>query len=137
MIRLRLSAAPGFAAVVVMFALVAFIAGDGLTGAVGLAAAAVVLAGWWVWAGLVHRSYGWTLTDGTVELQHGVLLQRRVVMPRSGVQNVTKSSSPLARRLGLASVTVHSAGAATPNLMIPDLADDVGDELVVNLLPGS
>ncbi len=140
-IRLRLLAPAGFVIVVLLVGAVAAFLGDvaGATtyGLVLAAVAALVLAGWWVFSGLVFRAYGWKLTDGTVELRHGVVVQRHQVLPRARVQNVTKEAGPVSRAFGLASITVHSAGANTPNITVPDLTVEVGDRLRTNLLPAA
>ena len=140
-IRLRLLAPAGFVIVVLLVGAVAAFLGDvaGATtyGLVLAAVAVLVLAGWWVFSGLVFRAYGWKLTDGTVELRHGVVVQRHQVLPRARVQNVTKEAGPVSRAFGLASITVHSAGENTPNITVPDLTVEVGDRLRTNLLPAA
>ena len=140
-IRLRLLAPAGFVIVVLLVGAVAAFLGDVASAATyGLVLAAVavlVLAGWWVFSGLVFRAYSWKLTDGTVELRHGVVVQRHQVLPRARVQNVTKEAGPVSRAFGLASITVHSAGANTPNITVPDLTVEVGDRLRTNLLPAA
>jgi len=139
MIRLRLLGPAGFVAVVlVVGAIVAFVgdvAGQLVWGVGLLVVAATVLAAWWVFSGMVFRSYAWVLTEGTVELRHGVVVRRHQVLPRARVQNVTKAAGPVARLFGLASVTVHSAGANTPNILLPDLTVEVGDAVRSSLLP--
>ena len=140
-IRLRLLAPAGFVIVVLLVGAVAAFLGDvaGATtyGVVLAALTVLVLLGWWVFSGLVFRAYGWKLTDGTVELRHGVVVQRHQVLPRARVQNVTKEAGPVSRAFGLASITVHSAGANTPNITVPDLTVEVGDRLRTNLLPAA
>ena len=140
-IRLRLLAPAGFVIVVLLVGAVAAFLGDvagaATYGLVLAAVAVLVLAGWWVFSGLVFRAYGWKLTDGTVKLRHGVVVQRHQVLPRARVQNVTKEAGPVSRAFGLASITVHSAGANTPNITVPDLTVEVGDRLRTNLLPAA
>ena len=140
-IRLRLLAPAGFVIVVLLVGAVAAFLGDvagaATYGLVLAAVAVLVLAGWWVFSGLVFRAYGWKLTDGTVELRHGVVVQRHQVLPRARVQNVTKEAGPVSRAFGLASITVHSAGANTPNITVPDLTFEVVDRLRTNLLPAA
>lgn len=140
-IRLRLLAPAGFVIVVLLVGAVAAFLGDvagaATYGLVLAAVAVLVMAGWWVFSGLVFRAYGWKLTDGTVELRHGVVVQRHQVLPRARVQNVTKEAGPVSRAFGLASITVHSAGANTPNITVPDLTVEVGDRLRTNLLPAA
>ena len=107
---------------------------------VGTAAGVVTLLGlvaWWVLTRLVYGSYGWALTDGTVEMRFGVIVKRHQVLPRTRVQNVTQSAGPVARWLGLASVVVHSAGANTPNIRLPDVNVETGESLRASLLPAA
>lgn len=140
-IRLRLLFPAGFVAVVLfagaIAALIADVDGATVYGAVLLVVAVLVLAAWWIFSGLIFRAYGWLLTDGTVELRHGVVVRRHQVLPRARVQNVTKEAGPVSRAFGLASITVHSAGANTPNITVPDLTVEVGDWLRTSLLPAA
>lgn len=141
MIALRALGPSGFVAVVLLAGSIAAVVGD-VAGhwvwAGGLAAAAVlIVVVAWLVSGLVYRSYGWRLTEGTVELRHGVIVRRHQVLPRARVQNVTKQAGPVARAWGLATVTVHSAGANTPNITVPDLTVEAGDALRERLLPAS
>lgn len=138
LMRVRSGVVVGFvAAVLVAFAVVALLNEFPGVGVVSAVVAVAAVAGWWVLVGLVFRSYGWRLTDGTVELRHGVIVKRHAVLPRTRVQNVTVVAGPLARALGLATVTVHSAGANTPNIQLPDVSTEVGDWLRASLLPAA
>jgi membrane protein YdbS with pleckstrin-like domain len=148
LIRLRLLVPTAFVVLLLIAAaVVAFLAevdpGEPLIddpvifGVVFAVLALVVLGMWWVLSAMVFRAYGWLLTDGTVELRHGVIVQRHQVLPRARVQNVTKEAGPVSRAFGLASITIHSAGANTPNITVPDLTVDVGDRLRSSLLPAS
>lgn len=138
-LRLRLLLPAGFLALMLVAGgvsvFVADVANAATYAAVLAGLAVLTLAGWWVFSALVFRSYGWLLTDGTVELRHGVIVRRHQVLPRTRVQNVTKEAGPLSRIMGLASITVHSAGANTPNITVPDLTVEVGDWLRTSLLP--
>lgn len=136
MIRFRL-AVPllGTALILVVFAVVAAVVSQVATAVAAAVLAVAVVGVWWVVSGLVYRSYRWQLTSGTVELRHGVIVHYHQVLPRTRVQNVTQTSGPIARALGLATVTVHSAGANTPNITIPGMATDAGDWLRASLLP--
>lgn len=135
MIRLRRSPALGIAVLLAAVAVTAFVTDAAILGVAALVVAAIVIVAWWIWSGLVYRAYGWKLTDGTVELQLGVIVRRHLVLPRARVQNVTKSAGPVERMLGLATITVHSAGANTPNIAVPDLDEETGDWLRNSLLP--
>lgn len=54
---------------------------------------------------------GWLLTDEVVVARRGVLTRRTSIVPRSKVQSVAVDQGPLARRLGLAVLTVRVAGS--------------------------
>ncbi|MFN8052105.1 MAG: PH domain-containing protein [Acidimicrobiales bacterium] len=113
----------------VAFAGLALAYGSPGSGVACLVIAAALAAAWWYGSALRVQSYRWWVTEATVELRHGVIVRRHSALPLAGVQNVTVSSGPVARAKGLATVTVHSAGADTPNITIPDLEIPVADEL--------
>lgn len=75
---------------------------------------------WW-WAGVDHARWSWRLTPDQFEVRRGVLVRRVHLIPRSRIQNVTTTAGPLQRRFGVLTVTVHTAGARTPNVSIEDL----------------
>ncbi len=137
--RVRALAVVGVLALVIMTGGIATLV-SGIETALGvvlLVVGAAMIGAAWAFTTLLYRSYLWRLTDQTVELRSGVVVQRHQVLPRARVQNVTKEAGPLSRALGLATVTVHSAGANTPNVTIPDLTIDEGDELRARLLPSA
>ena len=91
-------------------------AGAGVAcGLVGAVAAGV--GGVW-WTAEATRRRSWMVGDAAVELQMGVWWRTHAVLPRSRVQNVTVATGPVRNLLGLVSVVVHSAGAATPNIVL-------------------
>lgn len=77
---------------------------------------------WWV--PLEHRRWEWRLTDDLFEVTHGVVVRRSSLVPRSRIQNVTSAAGPLQTRLGLVTLSVHTAGARTRPVQIRDI--DVG-----------
>ena len=112
-----------------------------LTGPMGAFAPA-----WWVWllyavAALGYlvamplvryRIHRWETTDTAVYTQTGWLSRERRVAPMSRVQTVDFDQGPVARLLGLASVTVTTASAAGP-LRIQGLDLDVAERIVNEL----
>ena len=56
-------------------------------------------------------------------VRRGVLVRRTSVVPYGRMQYVDVTAGPLARRYGLATVTMHTAAAAT-DATIPGLRDD-------------
>ena len=89
---------------------------------------AVVLAlvvaafGWW-WPGVTYRHWSYRLGDEAIEVDHGVAFRVHSVIPYFRVQHVDTAQGPIDRRLGLTSLTIHTASAAT-DAMLPGLADD-------------
>lgn len=75
---------------------------------------------WW-WAGVDHSRWAWRLTTDQLEVRRGVVIRRAHLIPRSRIQNITSTAGPLQRRFGVTTITVHTAGARTPNVSIEDL----------------
>jgi membrane protein YdbS with pleckstrin-like domain len=93
----------------------------GAAGAIAAGAAAVVLLGLLLVA--VERRYAaWGYLERADDLvvRRGVLVRRLSVVPYGRMQYVDVTSGPLARRFGLATVTLHTAAAAT-DASIPGL----------------
>ena len=92
-------------------------------GVQGLAAllAAVVLTGLLLVA--VRRRYdawGYLERDDDLLVRRGVLVRRTSVVPYGRMQYVDVTAGPLARRFGLATVTLNTAAAAT-DAVVPGL----------------
>lgn len=97
--------------------------GDGP--AIGLAtvlALGVAAFGWW-WPGVVYRNWSYQLGDEAIEVDHGVAFRIHSVIPYFRVQHVDTEQGPIDRRLGLTSLTIHTASAAT-DATLPGLADE-------------
>ena len=87
-----------------------------------LLAAAVTAFGWW-WPGVTYRHWSYRLGDDALEIDHGVAFRVHSVIPYFRVQHVDTAQGPIDRRLGLTSLTIHTASAAT-DATLPGLADD-------------
>ena len=81
------------------------------------------LLGFW-WGGRRYDTWRWRLDGDLIEAHWGVLWRHTRLVPRHRVQTVSTDSGPIDRRLGLRTLTVHTAGLATPNLSIPHLTED-------------
>lgn len=136
LMRLRFGAVFGVIAVILgVFAALLAGAGADIQAAVFAILAVAMIAGIWVLAAVVYRSIGWRLTDATVEVRQGVVVRQHLVVPLPSIQNVTQSAGPIARVMGLATLTVYSAGPNTPNVTIPDLTEAAAVRLLEDLLP--
>lgn len=92
-------------------------------------------AGVW-WTGRSYRAWRYQLTPDRLRVEYGVVTTRSAVLPRSRVQHVSTERGPLQRSLGLVTLTVHTAGANTPNVSIPNLLTDDADEMRRELIDG-
>jgi uncharacterized protein len=100
----------------------------------GFAALGVVLLGWLVWALLSvavfpavrWRLWRYQLEAHELDLQRGLLVVRRTLIPLIRVQHVDTVQGPIAKRLGLSSVTVSTAAGKHE---IPALSDAVAEDL--------
>jgi hypothetical protein len=75
---------------------------------------------------LRYRYWRYHLDEHELELQRGLLVKRRTLVPLVRVQNVDTVQGPLLRYFGLSTVTVSTAAGT---LEIPALSDAVADEL--------
>lgn len=80
----------------------------------GVAVAALLIAGWtWSWAGRNQRSWGYAEAEEDLLVTGGVMFKRMVAVPYGRMQFVDVSAGPLARALGIATVTLHTASTET------------------------
>jgi membrane protein YdbS with pleckstrin-like domain len=98
-----------------------------LVGPSWLAAGAVVAAGvlGWVWwlAGRQVRALGYAEREDDLLVRRGVAFRSVVVVPYGRMQFVDVEAGPLARRLGFATVQLHTASPGT-DASIPGLVPD-------------
>ena len=76
------------------------------------------------------RRWRWEVRDEEIDLRHGALTEVRTIVPMARVQHVDSEVGPLERRLGLASVWVHTASGA---FEIPALDAERARELRVRI----
>jgi membrane protein YdbS with pleckstrin-like domain len=60
-----------------------------------------------------YEAWGYLEREDDLLVRRGVLVRRTSVVPYGRMQYVDVTAGPLARRLGLATVTLHTAAAAT------------------------
>ena len=111
------------AAVTAPAAITGGLAGQGVSAAVGLAiAAAVVLAGVLTERFLARRvaSWGYAERNDDLMVRRGVLVRRLSVIPYGRMQFIDVTAGPLERALGLATLRMHTAAAAS-DARIPGL----------------
>jgi len=92
-------------------------------GAVIVAVVATALAGlWWRLVGRRWHAWGYTERDRDLVIRRGVLVRRLTIVPYGRMQFVDVRQGPLARVLGVSTVQLHTAAAAT-DAKIPFLPD--------------
>ena len=84
-------------------------------------AGTVAALGWW-WPDVTYRHWTYRLGPEAIEVDHGVVFRTHSVIPYFRVQHVDTAQGPIDRRLGLTSLTIHTASAAT-DATLPGLAD--------------
>lgn len=94
-----------------------------------------VATGWW-YARARYRALGFRVTDGHVVTREGVLTRRWWSVPLPKVQTVAIRRSPFQRRLGLATLSVDTAGGSAP-IRVIDLPEGRADEVAMRLIARS
>ena len=85
-------------------------------------AAAVLLLELWEWwlVGRQVPAWGYAERDDDLLVRHGLLFRKLVVVPYGRMQYVDVKAGPLERRLGIATLQLHTASAST-DAVIPGL----------------
>jgi len=94
-----------------------------LPGALVVAAAAVIVVVGLIRAVTIVRSvrtWGYAERDVDLLVRHGLLIRRLSIVPYARMQFVDVTAGPLERALGLATVQMHTAAAAS-NARVPGL----------------
>ena len=68
-----------------------------------------------------YAAWSYRFSDTVLELRHGLFWQTSVLIPLSRVQHVDLNRGPLARRHGLSTLQVHTAGTQHANHEVPHL----------------
>ncbi len=77
---------------------------------------------WWVMIGRRWRAWGYAERERDLMIRRGVLVRHLTIVPYGRMQFVDISQGPLARALGVSTVQLHTAAAAT-DARIPFVAD--------------
>ncbi len=104
------------------------VAAGGVQGLAGLLAAAVVTGLLLVAVQRRFEAWGYLEREDDLLVRRGVLVRRTSVVPYGRMQYVDVTAGPLARRFRLATVTLHTAAAAT-DASVPGLQTTEADRL--------
>ena len=98
---------------------------------------------WWSWGALVllsvayvmwyparaYRAWSWRIDGYVLETRSGIWFRHTRLLPLSRLQHIDLESGPLARRFGLASLILHTAGTQNASLTIPGLDAAYAEQL--------
>lgn len=98
------------------------LAGSSLGAAVTVAVAVAVAAPWWNVVGRRWRAWGYAERERDLVIRRGVLVRRLTIIPYGRMQFVDVKQGPLGRALGVSTIQLHTAAAAT-DARIPFLPD--------------
>ncbi len=73
-----------------------------------------------------YRRWHYQVDEHELDIQHGVFVVRRTLIPLVRVQHVDTVQGPLSKQFGLSSVTISTAAGAH---LIPALSDQAADAL--------
>ncbi|WP_311772763.1 PH domain-containing protein [Cohnella xylanilytica] len=62
--------------------------------------------------GLLYRSWRYSVAEKEIELQHGIWVRRRTLIPMTRIQHVDSKQGPIQKRYGLSSVTFSTAAGS-------------------------
>ena len=68
-----------------------------------------------------YQAWSWRIDGYVLETRSGIWFRHARLLPLSRLQHVDLESGPLARRFGLASLVIHTAGTQNASLTIPGL----------------
>ncbi|NOT29820.1 MAG: PH domain-containing protein [Planctomycetes bacterium] len=102
-----------------------------LLAGVGLAAGAA-----WFHPPLKYTRSTWRLTSFGLEIRRGVWFRHWISVPRARVQHTDVERGPLARRFGLATLVVHTAGQQDSEVRLEGLAHETALAIRDHLLAG-
>jgi len=90
-------------------------------GAIGAAAALVLLGGALLLPPRRYRSWGYRMEEDELHVQHGVWTHTRTIVPFGRVQHIDVSQGPIERRYGVGTLILHTAGTRGSAVELPGL----------------
>ncbi|ALC83803.1 MULTISPECIES: PH domain-containing protein [Bacillus] len=80
----------------------------------------------WIYPNVKHKYWRYEVLENEIDIQHGIFVNKRVIVPMVKVQHVDTTQGPLLRRFNLSTVEISTA--ATKHL-IPALDAEEADQL--------
>ena len=87
-----------------------------------------------IWPGIAIQRRGYVVRDKDILFRKGVIWQSVTAIPFNRIQHVETSSTPIDRKLDLATLQLFTAGGSGGDLKIDGLGTDVAEKLRVFIL---
>jgi hypothetical protein len=91
----------------------------------------------WYWPTVQYRHQSWKVDDNGIQIREGVVTRHVRSVPRSRVQHIDLSQGFFERGLGLATVTIHTAGRSNAAVGLDGVTRDTAASIRDYLLPRS
>ena len=76
-----------------------------------------------------YRNRGYQISDDRLRVVHGVMWHSDTVVPFGRVQHIDVDQGPVERALGIATLTLHTAGSHNASVSLPGLGHDLAVEM--------
>jgi len=83
----------------------------------------------WIGDGISFRYSGYALRSKDILFRHGWLIRKSRVVPINRVQHVSVQSGPIERKLGLASVSIFTAGSGSADFTIKGVTQEKAQQI--------
>lgn len=87
------------------------------------------------WPARSYERYSYRVDDAGIEIRSGVVFRRVTTVPRSRVQHTDVAQGPIARRFGLGTLVVYTAGTQYSRVSLPGLEYGTAVAIRDTLLP--
>lgn len=92
-----------------------------LMGAVGLVMVGLLFVLYLLWPFAAYPHWGFALRETDLLIRSGVLWRHVIAVPFNRIQHVDSTAGPLMRSMGLARLTIHTAGSQMGSVGLPGL----------------
>ena len=76
-----------------------------------------------------YRAWGYREEKDELHIRHGLLVRIRTVVPFGRVQHIDTTQGPIERRLGLATLVLHTAGTRNAAVSLPGLSEAEAEQM--------
>ncbi|MGF1664683.1 MAG: PH domain-containing protein [Acidimicrobiia bacterium] len=87
----------------------------------------------YLWAKAAYRAIGYRIDDELIVARSGVLTRRTWLVPVGKAQSTVVRSNPFQRRLGLATLSIDTAGPGSKEVVIIDLERATAEAIAIEL----